>query len=173
MTFTPDDLAELIAVLDSADVDRLHLRTARMAITLRRGTQGLWQQSMQVLTEPVLTEPDVATPTDPVTLAGGEPVPGEGLIAVRAPLVGTFYRAPAPGQPPFVEVGSRVEASTVVGIVETMKLMNSVPAGVVGTVHELPVADAQPVPQGGVLVLIRPDSPDSPDSAGTGAREPA
>ena len=64
--------------------------------------------------------------------SGGSDVPsvssGEGLVAVRAPLPGTFYRAPRPGAAPFVEVGSRVGADTVVGIVETMKLFNSVTA---------------------------------------------
>ena len=62
-------------------------------------------------------------------------------MAVRAPLPGTFYRAPRPGAAPFVEVGSRVSADTVVGIVETMKLMNSVHAGVAGTVAEICVAE--------------------------------
>jgi acetyl-CoA carboxylase biotin carboxyl carrier protein len=59
------------------------------------------------------------------------------LHEVRAPLVGTFYRAPQPGAEPFVQVGSRVEETTVVGIVETMKLMNPVLAGVAGTVVEI------------------------------------
>jgi hypothetical protein len=94
--------------------------------------------------------------------AGGEPGEGPGtaaleLVAVRAPLPGTFYRAPRPGAPPFVEVGSRVGADTVIGIVETMKLMNSVPAGVAGTVAEICLANAEFAVQGVTLLHIRAD----------------
>ena len=84
----------------------------------------------------------------------GEPEP-DGLRAVRAPLPGTFYRAPMPGAPPFVEVGSRVEPDTVVGIVETMKLMNSVCAGARGTVAEILLANAQFAERDAALMWIR------------------
>ena len=80
-----------------------------------------------------------------------------GVVAVRAPLPGTFYRAPRPGAAPFVEVGSRVGADTVIGIVETMKLMNSVPAGVAGVVAEFCVANAEFAAQGAALLRIRAD----------------
>ena len=80
-----------------------------------------------------------------------------GLVAVRAPLPGTFYRAPRPGAAPFVEVGSRVSADTVIGIVETMKLMNSVPAGVAGTVAEFCLANAEFAAHGATLLRIRAD----------------
>ena len=89
--------------------------------------------------------------------AGAETAEREGLRAVRAPLPGTFYRAPMPGAPPFVEVGRRVEPDTVVGIVETMKLMNSVAAGAAGTVAEIPVGNAEFAERGAVLVWIRED----------------
>jgi len=82
----------------------------------------------------------------------------DGLLrAVRAPLPGTFYRAPMPGAPPFVDVGSRVEPDTVVGIVETMKLMNSVSAGARGTVEQIPLANAQFAERDAVLMWIRED----------------
>ena len=80
-----------------------------------------------------------------------------GLVAVRAPLPGTFYRAPRPGAAPFAEVGSRVGADTVIGIVETMKLMTSVPAGVAGVVAEFCVTNAELVAQGAALLRIRAD----------------
>ena len=76
-------------------------------------------------------------------------------MVVRAPLPGTFYRAPRPGAAPFVEVGSHVGADTVIGIVETMKLMNSVPAGVAGVVAEFCVTNAELVAQGAALLRIR------------------
>ncbi len=79
------------------------------------------------------------------------------LVAVRAPLPGTFYRAPRPGAAPFVEVGSQVSADTVVGIVETMKLMNSVTAGVDGTVAEICLGNAEFAAHGATLLRIRAD----------------
>ena len=79
------------------------------------------------------------------------------LVAVAAPLPGTFYRAPRPGAAPFVDVGSRVSADTVIGIVETMKLMNSVHAGVAGTVAEFCVQNAEFAAHGSTLLRIRAD----------------
>ena len=80
-----------------------------------------------------------------------------GLIGIRAPLPGTFYRAPKPGADPYVEVGSRVEEDTVVGLLETMKLFNSVHANVRGEVVEFLVDDAGSADQDAVLILVRPD----------------
>ncbi len=93
-------------------------------------------------------------------VSGAEEADGaEGeLVAVLAPLPGTFYRAPRPGAAPFVEVGSRVSADTVTGIVETMKLMNSVHAGVDGTVAEFCVQNAEFAAHGATLLRIRADT---------------
>jgi acetyl-CoA carboxylase biotin carboxyl carrier protein len=96
----------------------------------------------------------VAPAVPPPVAQAPEP---DGLRAVRAPLPGTFYRAPMPGAPPFVDVGSRVEPDTVVGIVETMKLMNSVSAGTHGTVEQIPLANAQFAERDAVLMWIRED----------------
>jgi acetyl-CoA carboxylase biotin carboxyl carrier protein len=74
---------------------------------------------------------------------------------VAAPLLGTFYRAPKPGAPPFVEVGAEVEEETVVGIIEVMKLMNTVRAGVRGTVIEIMVADGTLAEYGQTLLRVR------------------
>ena len=78
------------------------------------------------------------------------------MIEIRPPIMGTFYRAPQPGAAPFVEVGSRVAPETVVGIVETMKLMNSVYAGAPGTVSEICVANGEVVDAQRVLMRLKP-----------------
>ncbi len=88
----------------------------------------------------------------------GQDLAGQELVAVPTPLPGTFYRAPRPGAAPFVEVGSRVSADTVIGIVETMKLMNSVHAGVDGTVAEFCVQNAEFAAHGATLLRIRADT---------------
>jgi len=175
MDLTNEDVADILALLDSLPYDELDLETPRFRLTLRR-TPGGWTQSTQVLSapEPAATTtmshrgaPDHDDVTSSWSSAGVEEADeadggggdgggkDAGLVAVRAPLPGTFYRAPRPGAAPFVEVGSRVEADTVIGIVETMKLMNSVHAGVAGVVARFCVANAEFAAQGAELLRIR------------------
>jgi acetyl-CoA carboxylase biotin carboxyl carrier protein len=149
-----EDVQEILRLLDAIDVDELHLETERFTLTLRRGGDGGWTQQAQVL-------PGAGAAPVPAVAAAAPPEtrPAAGLWEVRAPLLGTFYRAPKPGAEPFVEVGSRVEEDTVVAIVETMKLMNPVLAGARGTVVEICLADAQFAEHGAVLLRIRPEPP--------------
>ncbi|MEU0564228.1 biotin/lipoyl-containing protein [Nonomuraea sp. NPDC005983] len=88
----------------------------------------------------------------------------EGLIQVRAPLVGTFYHASEPGAAPFVSVGDTVEAGQQVGIVESMKLMNPIVAETAGRVVEIPVPDATPVEYDQPLVVIAPGASSACDT---------
>lgn len=85
--------------------------------------------------------------------------PDEGEIAIKAPMVGTFYRSPKPGTPPFVEEGSTVASDTIVCIIEVMKLMNSLHAEVDGVVTRILVQDAQPVEYGQPLMFVRKTAP--------------
>jgi acetyl-CoA carboxylase biotin carboxyl carrier protein len=168
---TNDDVADILALLDSLPYDELDLETPRFRLTLRRTPAG-WTQSTQVAAPPGTgsmahwsgssrpngTSAHLDPGRDEGEVAGEAEGGGEedgGLVVVRAPLPGTFYRAPRPGAAPFVEVGSRVGPDTVIGIVETMKLMNSVPAGVAGVVAEFCVANAEFAAQGAALLRIR------------------
>lgn len=111
--------------------------------------------------------PAAACPRTPLSGAGATPGPvgstgGQAGAAmadevILSPMLGTFYRSPEPGAPPFVEPGSRVEPSTIVCIIEVMKLMNSVAAGVSGVVTHVFVANAQLVELGQPLIAIRPE----------------
>ena len=78
------------------------------------------------------------------------------MLTIDAPMLGTFYRAEAPGKPPFVEVGAQVEPDTIVCIIEVMKMMNSVPAGVSGTIAEIVPANAELVEYGQPLFRVTP-----------------
>lgn len=80
----------------------------------------------------------------------------EGLIAVSAPMSGTFYRSSSPGAPPFVEVGSRVQAGDVICIIEVMKLFNSIRAGTAGVIAEIAVANEGAVVAGQPVIWIKP-----------------
>ncbi|MBW4613915.1 MAG: acetyl-CoA carboxylase biotin carboxyl carrier protein [Desmonostoc vinosum HA7617-LM4] len=79
------------------------------------------------------------------------------LVEVASPMVGTFYRAPAPGEAPFVEVGDRVRSDQPVCIIEAMKLMNEIEAEVSGQVMEILVQNGEPVEYGQPLMRINPD----------------
>ena len=82
-------------------------------------------------------------------------------IAVKAPMVGTFYQAPAPDQPPFVKVGDEVTANQTLCIIEAMKLMNEITAEQMGTIREVCVKDADPVEFGTVLFYLEPHDPEN------------
>ena len=164
MDLTNDDVAEILALLDSLPYDELDLRTPRFRLTLRR-TPGGWTEESQTLTEPTAVTPapngSGASPAAPRPTAqppASQPSAPQppGMVAVSAPLPGTFYRAPRPGAAPFVEVGDEVREDTVVAIVETMKLMNSVHAGTRGRVAEICLENAEPVGQGFTLMWIEP-----------------
>lgn len=161
MKLTNEDVGEILQLLDAGPFDELNLQTLRFKLQLRRGSDGMWTQEAQILSAPNLLTPaaTTATPAASAAHAPQEPTPAEKehLVPVRTPLLGTFYRAPKPGAPAFVEVGSRVEQDTLVGIVETMKLMNSVYAGTSGTVVEIRAKDAATVENGEVLMFIEPE----------------
>ena len=82
--------------------------------------------------------------------------PRDGLVAVRAPMTGTFYRASTPGAPPFVEVGTMVEPGDIVCLIEVMKLFNSIPAGAAGTVIEICVSNEARVAPDQPVIWIEP-----------------
>jgi acetyl-CoA carboxylase biotin carboxyl carrier protein len=132
---TPDDVKEILRLVDESQFDEFELETPRLTIRFRRG-------------EPQAAE-SAATPARPAETP-------QGLVDVTAPMVGTFYRAPGPGEAAFVEVGAPVEEGTQVCILEVMKLMSAVVAGTRGVVAEITVANGTPVAYGDVLFRIRP-----------------
>ncbi len=152
MNLTNEDVQEILRLMDASSFDELQVETDRFKLTLRRGAYSGWTEERQTLGSAAQIAPSVA-PSAQLTVAL-EP----GMVAVYPPLVGTFYRAPKPGAPPFVEVGSSVEEDTVIAIVETMKLMNSVRAGARGTVIEIRAQNAEFVEQDTVLMILRAET---------------
>jgi acetyl-CoA carboxylase biotin carboxyl carrier protein len=146
MNLTNEDVEEIVKLLDSSFYDELRLTTAKFELHLRRSAHG-WTQETRTLAAATINQPAPAADASNDDVAG--------LISVRAPMVGTFYRAPKPGAAPFVEIGGRVQEHTVVGIIETMKLMNSVGAGASGEVVEILVADGEVVEAGQALMRLK------------------
>ena len=161
MNLTNEDVEEIIRILDASTYTDLRLETGRFTLVLRRQGSG-WTQESEVRsvptsvpgTDPLTPERAPLASAVPAPPAAGGPTLIEGLIEVRTPIIGTFYRAPKPRAPPFVEVGSIVGEDTVVGIVETMKLMTSVYAGAAGRVVDIRAADGELVEAGHVLMRL-------------------
>jgi acetyl-CoA carboxylase biotin carboxyl carrier protein len=177
MDLTNDDVADILALLDSLPYDSLDVETARFRLTLRRATGDGWTSESQVFAEPTTVTPGAPAAAPAPTAPNGSGVSGgaqaagaasaaaepadladaDGLAPVVTPLPGTFYRAPRPGAAPFVEVGDVVAVDTVVAIVETMKLMNSVHAGTAGRVARICLGNGDFAPIGTTLILIEPE----------------
>jgi len=163
MKFTNEDVQDILQLLDATKYDELLLETERFRLTLRRNREsGNWTQETQVLSVPNIVK---ASAGAPVTVHAGATPTAEsgkrgdsrkaGWLEVRAHLPGTFYRSPKPGAPPFVEIGSHVEEETVVGIIETMKLMNAVHAQTSGEIVEICFENAQFTERDAVLMRIK------------------
>jgi len=168
VSLTAADVAEIMRLVEESHFDEVTLEVDGMKISLRRGqgaatagagapdggTQGTVSAQGMVGATAVPANATAASSSRP----GGAPVNAAAdpnAKDVTSPLLGTFYRAPKPGAPPFVEVGSRVEADTVVAIIEVMKLMNSVRAGVRGTVTEILPVDGTLVEYGETLLRVK------------------
>jgi len=97
--------------------------------------------------------PPPAKDPEPMSL---EPELEEELVEITAPLVGVFYRSPAPDAPPFIEVGDEIEIGQEIGLIEAMKVFSPIPSEVAGTVAAIPAENGKLVQHGDVLVLVRP-----------------
>ncbi|AKH44225.1 acetyl-CoA carboxylase biotin carboxyl carrier protein [Altererythrobacter atlanticus] len=164
MSLSRKDVEEIMQLLEGSRFDRLALEMDGVKLELVREGAGLGARPStgSGRAEPPRSPEPAPTPAHPEPVEGQPPqapapARGEGLVEIRSPLLGVFYRAPKPGEPPFVEVGSRVEEDTVIGIIEVMKLMNSARAGVCGEVVEILGTNGEMVEHGEALMLVRPD----------------
>lgn len=157
MSLSHKDVEDILRLLDDSAYNELHLETGNFTLTLRRGNDGWTQETTTVASHKPQAASSLATgPADKPE----EPAPTEeGLVDIRAPMVGTFYRSPKPGAGPFVDIGSDIEQDTVIAIIEVMKLMNSIPAGQAGEIVEILAADASFVEKGQLLMRARPATP--------------
>jgi acetyl-CoA carboxylase biotin carboxyl carrier protein len=152
MTLTAADVAEIMRLVERSGFDELTLEIDGTKISLRRGEPAPVAGAAQRL--PVAP---LAAAVAKAALAATPPQAAEdpAVQDLPAPLLGTFYRAPKPGAAAFVEVGAQVSDDTIVGIIEVMKLMNTVRAGVRGTVTEIIAADGALVEFGATLMRVR------------------
>jgi len=157
VTLTAADVAEIMRIVATSKFDELSLDLDGVRLRLRRtGASGGFAQTT--------TEAQAATPiAAPGSINASGPVgasaPADAnLREITSPMLGTFYRAPKPGSAPFVEIGSAVDEDSVIAIIEVMKLMNTVRAGVRGVITEILPADETLVEFGDVLMRARTDN---------------
>jgi acetyl-CoA carboxylase biotin carboxyl carrier protein len=142
MSLSDEDVREILRIIDSSPLEELRIESEGFSLHVRKG-------GGPIEPPPARAERPAPAPAAPVEPSGA----GEGIV-IASPMLGTFYRAEGPGRPPFVDVGSRVEPQTTVGIVEVMKMMNSVAAGVAGTIVEVCAQDAGLVEYGEALFRL-------------------
>ncbi|HUS15821.1 MAG TPA: acetyl-CoA carboxylase biotin carboxyl carrier protein [Chloroflexia bacterium] len=167
------EVESLIRLMTSTDVSELQIESGGLKVVIRRGPTGV--PMAMPAAAPILVAPSVASapaPAPPATPAESAAaraavlpaVPGHGHAAapvlaggehlISSPMVGTFYAAPSPQEPPYVTEGDEVAAGQTVGIVEAMKMMNPIEAEVAGRVTRILVKDGQGVEYGTPLMII-------------------
>ena len=152
MSFSHEDVQRLLQLLDASHFDELDLESEGIKLSLRR--RGASLVAGLVATPAPVPEGPRSTPVVPAPAASADSACA--LLEIRAPMLGTFYGAPKPGAAPFVSVGARVGRDSAVGIIEVMKLMNSIAAGVDGEVVEIVASDGELVEFDQVLMRVRP-----------------
>jgi acetyl-CoA carboxylase biotin carboxyl carrier protein len=140
MALSDDDVREILRLIDESDLDELRVETQGFSLHVRRdGAPG---------------EAPAAAAREPSGGPSREPPRASGRRMIEAPMLGTFYRAEGPGADPFVEVGSAVQPDTVVCIIEVMKMMNSIRAGVAGRILAIKAENAELIEEGQPLFEV-------------------
>lgn len=163
MSINFQELRELLSAIAQTDIAELTLKSDEFELMVRKGTTIAPTATTTVT--PGVTEV-VPTPAPPksVVLPNSTPetssapaIDNKKWVEITSPMVGTFYRAPAPDEPPFVDTGERISKGQTVCIIEAMKLMNEIEAEISGQVMEILVQNGEPVEYGQTLMWVNPD----------------
>ncbi len=162
MELSEDDVLHILKLIDESKFDYFQLEVGELKITVSKGDPIPIASAAQPAPASVAPSPaPAAAKPAPVASApaaqAAKPVTvPEGMLPITAPLLGTFYVAPEPGAPPFVKVGQQITEDTTVGLIEVMKVFNSVRSTVKGTIVELVVQNGQFVEFGQTLFIVKP-----------------
>jgi acetyl-CoA carboxylase biotin carboxyl carrier protein len=151
MSINFQELRDLLTAIANTDVTELNLKNADFELTVKK--------SPAAVGIPMVAAIAPAPATIPAALPAAEapaPTIDKKWVEVKSPMVGTFYRAPAPDEPSFAAVGDRISVGQTVCIIEAMKLMNEIEAEAGGQVMEVLVENGQPVEFGQILMYINP-----------------
>ncbi|MBI3043406.1 MAG: acetyl-CoA carboxylase biotin carboxyl carrier protein [Betaproteobacteria bacterium] len=160
MDLSNDDIFKIVKIIEASGYDEVRLEVGDFKIHVRKHADGDAAVMPSGIAErrPLPSAPPPSPPPqEPPARSAAEEAPPDGAVVVRSPMLGTFYRAPSPGEKPFVEVGAKVVSDDTLCLVEVMKLFNSIKAGVSGTVVKILAENAAMVEHGQPLMYIRPD----------------
>ncbi|HKY08705.1 MAG TPA: acetyl-CoA carboxylase biotin carboxyl carrier protein [Candidatus Binatia bacterium] len=165
MELSEDDVLHILKLIDESKFDYFQLEVGELKITVSKGDPiplpGAAPQTISAApaqnTTAAAAKPATAPAAAPAAPAAkpAAAIP-EGMLPITAPLLGTFYVAPEPGAPPFVKVGQQITEDTTVGLIEVMKVFNSVRATVKGTIVEVVAQNGQFVEFGQTLFIVKP-----------------
>lgn len=166
MELTEDDVLHILKLIDESKFDYFQLEVGELKITVSKGdpiplastarSAPLSQSPNAAAVEAPKATPAAAQAAQTAASNIAAKAAAEGLLPITAPLLGTFYVAPEPGAPPFVQVGTAITEDTTVGLIEVMKVFNSVRANVKGTVTQMVAQNGQFVEYGQTLFLVKP-----------------
>jgi acetyl-CoA carboxylase biotin carboxyl carrier protein len=154
-----EQIRAIIAMMKENDLSEFSMEQDGLKIRIKRGPEG-FQQTISTPTPvpapaapaPAAAAAQTAAPVEPSVAATAVPAD---VKSITSPMVGTFYRAPSPDAPPYIEVGQSVDEETVVCIIEAMKVMNEIKAEIKGVITEVLVDNAKPVEFGQKLFAVR------------------
>ena len=158
MELTEDDVLEILKLFEQSKFDFLQLEQGERKITVSKGGYMSARADAALAAAPARPLPAAVAPPPPAVPAES-PAPEHGLLPVTAPMVGKFYAAPSPSDPPFVTPGTKVAAGATVGLIEVMKVFASIKTETAGVIERILVSNGQFVEFGQTLFWIRPDPP--------------
>ncbi len=163
LPLTDDEIVQILKIIDETGFDEVHLETRGLKLTVGKGSRPISPEPARMRLEATpeggakQISPPPKTQASETPAAGAAPAEQDGLISIKAPTLGIFYRSPKPGAPPFIEVGGFVQETDTVCLLEVMKLFNAVKAGVRGRVVRICAENAQMVEYNQTLFLIDPE----------------
>ena|SRR5438552_9884643 len=157
-------IQELIKLINKSNIGELSIEEKDFKISIKQKEDKVQQAAMMqqpLMQQPVLMQPQATTQQQPLQAVGqtsGEQVTSktDNLITIKSPMIGTFYKRPAPDKPDFVEVGDEITPGAVVCIIEAMKLFNEIESEVSGKIVKVLVEDSSPVEYDQPLFLVEP-----------------
>lgn len=148
------EIREVINLMNENDLSEVEIEREGSKVKIKKSGYEVFEPVQRSV--PMRAEASASQPVQPAGDSSPKAATPSNTQEIQSPMVGTFYRAPSPEAPPFVEVGQVVETGQVVCIVEAMKLMNEIKSEVRGKVVEVPVDNGQPVEFGQALFVIEP-----------------
>ena len=142
------EIKDMINLMNENSLTELEIEKEGVRIRLKKGPSGIYEKEVAFM------PPQAPTQASPIKTA--EKIEKKNVIEIKAPMVGTFYRAPSPEAPPYVNMGDDIEPGQVICIIEAMKLMNEIKSEVKGKIVDIQVENAEPVEFGQILFVVEP-----------------